>query len=508
MNIDERDEREEKKLHDSDASYEEPADEDYSDADYAESDDEVGEDTDDVSIYYPDGDAEHMAEDDEEDTPVVTEREKQRARVKKKNSRLTKSQITLIAVIFILYTVVIVTAAWIIFYKPAQPKENEMPFDITPIENTDPAQSGTVTDPVPVEGDPADPASEDPLFIETSSIEDQPKGNEQSGAKQPAGKSEWQVIEGKYNVLIVGMDKQANLADVTMIVSVSTYDNSITVMQIPRDTMITTGVATNKINAQYSSFVSNAYHSGDRNSYRTALDNYARLLEKSLCIKIHNAVMVSVDGLVDIVDACGGVDVYVPGRMYYEDPFQDLVIDIPAGWQHLDGYAAMGFVRFRSDYVQADLGRLNAQKIFISALYKKVVELVKSFDVATLAAVAGRIHDDVWTDMSVSDIQFYVRCFLNIGMDRVKMFNIPGGMEAGNWYYVINRAGTLAMINQYFNIYTKQIDNSIFDRNLTFCFSQYQQYCDVYYAPATYYYNDVFDAESVDEYSIAIPFIN
>ena len=103
----------------------------------------------------------------------------------------------LIAVIFILYTVVIVTAAWIIFYKPAQPKENEMPFDITPIENTDPAQSGTVTDPVPVEGDPAEPVNDDPLFVETSSIEDQPKGNEQSGAKQPAGKSEWQVIEEK-----------------------------------------------------------------------------------------------------------------------------------------------------------------------------------------------------------------------------------------------------------------------------------------------------------------------
>ncbi|MCR5683062.1 MAG: LCP family protein [Clostridiales bacterium] len=491
------DEREEKKVPVEPESYEEPSEEDI---------DELEEDSDDVSIYYPDGDAEHMAEDDEDDTPIVTERERQKARVRKKNSRLTKSQITLIAVIFILYTIVIVTAAWILFYKPAQPKENEIPFDITPVENTDPSQAGTNADPVDVT--PGADQSEDPVFLETSPIEDQPKGNETNPQKSQTETkaSEWQVIDGKYNILIVGMDKQANLADVTMIVNVSTYDNSITVMQIPRDTMITTGVATNKINAQYSNFVSNAYHSGDRNSYRTALDNYARLLEKSLCIKIHNAVMVTVEGLVDIVDACGGVDVYVPGRMYYEDPYQDLVIDIPAGWQHLDGYSAMGFVRFRSDYVQADLGRLNAQKIFISALYKKVVELVKSFDVATLAAVAGRIHDDVYTDMSISDIQFYARCFLNIGMDRVRMFNIPGGMEAGNWYYVINRAGTRAAINDYFNIYSKQIDDSIFDRNLTFCFNQYQIYCDVYYAPSTYYYNNIYDAASVDENSIYIPF--
>ncbi|MBR4184805.1 MAG: LCP family protein [Clostridia bacterium] len=493
------DEREEKKV---------PTEPEYDESPAKDSLDE--EENDDVSIYYPDGDAEHMAEDDEEDTPVVTERDRQRARVKKKNSRLTKSQIILIAVIFILYTAVIVTAAWIIFYKPAQPKDNEIPFDITPVENADPAQAGTNADPASVSAEPGEEASGDPVFLETDSIEDQPTGNATTPPKSQSGAkaSEWQVIEGKYNILIVGMDKQANLADVTMIVSVSTYDNSITVMQIPRDTMITTGVATNKINAQYSSYVSNAYHSGDRNSYRTALDNYARLLEKSLCIKIHNAVMVTVEGLVDIVNACGGVDVYVPGRMLYEDPFQDLVIDIAPGWQHLDGYSAMGFVRFRSDYVQADLGRLNAQKIFITALYKKVVELVKSFDVPTLAAVAGRIHDDVYTDMSISDIQFYARCFLNIGMDRVTMMNIPGGMEAGNWYYVINRAGTLAMINQYFNIYSKEIDNSIFDRNLTFCFNQYQSYCDVYYAPAAYYYNNVFDAASVDENSIYIPFKN
>ena len=504
-----KDEREEKKVPVEPESHTEPSTEDIDDIHDINDIDDIEEDIDDVSIYYPDGDAEHMAEDDEEDTPIVTERERQRERIRKKNSRLTKSQIILIAVIFLLYTVVIVTAAWILFYKPAQPKENEIPFDITPVENTDPAQSGTSADPTVIPGDGSGGENEDPVFLETSNIEDQPKGNEQNSQKQTEKKaSEWQVIDGKYNILIVGMDKQANLADVTMIVNVSTYENSITVMHIPRDTMITIGVATNKINAQYSNFVSNAYHSGDRNSYRTALDNYARMLEKSLCIKIHNTVMVTVEGLVDIVDACGGVDVYVPGRMYYEDPYQDLVIDIPAGWQHLDGYSAMGFVRFREDYIQADLGRLNAQKIFISAFYKKVVELVKSFDVATLAAVAGRIHDDVYTDMSISDIQFYARCFLNIGMERLHMFNIPGGMEAGNWYYVINRAGTLAAINQYFNIYSKKIDDSIFDRNLTFCFNQYQIYCDVYYAPGTYYFNNVYDAASVDENSIYIPFKN
>ena len=238
------------------------------------------------------------------------------------------------------------------------------------------------------------------------------------------------------------------------------------------------------------------------------MSDYARFLEKSLCIKIHNTVMVSLEGFRDIVDAVDGIDVYVPGPMYYSDPEQGLYIAIDQGYTHMDGATAEGFVRFRSGYVQADLGRANAQKIFLTALYRRVQELIKYFGVSNLTNLATQIMKYVTTDMSVSDMMFFVKSFAEIGMENVTMLTMPG--EAENvtmyFYYVMNRAATLREINEHFNIYDKEIDNSIFDRAPTFCFTNLSYISNLYYASADSAYTAEYDAESINQNNIVIPF--
>lgn len=466
----------------------------------------------DLSMYYPDGDGEHMEEDDGTADPFHKKKEKKKDTARKKNTKLTGSQIALIAVVFILYTVVIVTASWILFYKPAQQKKNEdMPFDTTPL-------SGAEVNPAPPvrEGDAADPAGQNPEGASGST-----DGKPEDGAADPSGdksgtdasssktESAWKVRDGLYNILVVGMDKQANLADVTMLVNVNTADNSITVMQIPRDTLITTGVATDKINAQYATLVKSYYLAGDDDCYMSALSQYARLLEQSLCIKIHKTVLVDLEGFPAIVNTVGPIRVFVPGPMYYEDPYQDLYIAIGEGWQELDGEAAEGFVRFRSDYVQADLGRMNAQKIFLTALYQKVVSLLKKMDVGKITELAQVVSYNVTTDMSVSDLVFFAKSFLSIGTENVTMLTIPGDMadEYYGSHYVINRAATLNIINDHFNIYENKIEDNIFDRNWTFCYN-YDVYTSVYYAPAAYAYTSEYTADEIAEDGIDIPFVH
>ncbi len=76
--------------------------------------DEPEVDEDDVSMYYPDGGGEHMEEDDGAADPFRKKQEKKKEKIRKKNGRLTGGQIALIAVVFILYTAVIVTASWIL----------------------------------------------------------------------------------------------------------------------------------------------------------------------------------------------------------------------------------------------------------------------------------------------------------------------------------------------------------------------------------------------------------
>ena len=95
-----------------------------------------------------------------------------------------------------------------------------------------------------------------------------------------------------------------------------------------------------------------------------------------------------------MLDILGGVELYVPQRMYYSDPEQGLYIDLQEGWQTLDGKNAENFVRFRSGYVQQDLGRINAQKIFLTALFEKVKASISISNTAKLTQVAGEISED------------------------------------------------------------------------------------------------------------------
>ena len=243
---------------------------------------------DDVSMYYPDGDAKNIYRDDHDES-FLLENKRKKDRVKKKNAKLTKSQNTLIVVTAIICIVFLISVAWLLLDKPAGPGEVEVPFDTSPVEDNKP--------PLDNNGDGE---------VETT----------------PPVNTDYTVKEGVYNFLLVGHDAAANLADVTMIINFNTADNTITVMQIPRDTLVTIGVETNKVNAAYSSFYYKSY--GEKDRYAATMEKYTQLFEKSLCINIHHTVVMNLDGFKNIVDAIGGVDIYVPKDMIYNDPEQDL----------------------------------------------------------------------------------------------------------------------------------------------------------------------------------------
>lgn len=431
-------------------------------------------DEEDVSAYYPDGDAENIEKDDLQDE-FYSKNQKKKKKVKKRNSRLTKSQVALIAVIFVVYTAIIFTAAWLIFYKPAQSAYGDIPFETGDGETYD-------------ENNP-------PLD----------RKDETDEKNNAVIKDDYTVKEGVYNILIVGHDDEASLADVTMLVNVNSNDNSISVMQIPRDTLVTTGVLTNKINAAFNTFYHDARLNGDSDPYMSAIKSYEEMLEKSLCINIQYSVLMGLAGFRNIVDAMEGVDVYVPEGMYYSDPEQDLYINIPAGYQHLDGYNAECFVRYRSGYVQADLGRVNAQKIFLTAMFNKVKATVKSANVSAISNIAGEIFNCVTTDMSVSDIIYFSKLLLNVDLSSINMTTIPGNMDMSGVYYVINRKSTLEFINEHYNIYNKEISDSIFDKNYVFCFTDLQYICDVYFDESNSIFDEVHNAEDINGESIYIP---
>ncbi len=81
-------------------------------------------------------------------------------------------------------------------------------------------------------------------------------------------------------------------------------------------------------------------------------------------------VIVDLNGFAQAIDAIGGINIYVPEPVYdtaYVNEFNNReLIDIHAGWQHMDGHVALMYVRSR--HQDGDIERLARQQNFLRAL--------------------------------------------------------------------------------------------------------------------------------------------
>ena len=170
---------------------------------------------------------------------------------------------------------------------------------------------------------------------------------------------------------------------------------------------------------------------------------------------------VNLDGFVDIVDAIGGVDVYVQNDMNYDDPYQDLHIHIKAGNQHLNGKDAEGFIRFRYGYAGADIARIDAQKIFMTAFIKKLMSIE---GVSKLNDLVKEINANLNTNVSLSDALYFATNALDLDLSKVVMLTMPGTPAYINnvSYYLVNKTALMENINTYLNKYSEPLDESRF----------------------------------------------
>ena len=345
---------------------------------------------------------------------------------RKKKGKLSTAAKVIIAIVLVIYAIVMFAIGFIVFYKPSVAQD--VPFN------------PTVTDAEGV----------------THTVDFEPKGE-------------------SYNFLILGRDKMAFLTDVMMVINADPVNHSLSVMQLPRDTYISGGYPTNKLNAVFSTFYSKGLNSLGLTRDKAeeyALGEFKSLLAQSLCIRIDYAAIMNLEGFRNIVDILGGVDIYVQSGMFYSDPDQGLYIDIPAGWQHLSGAQAEGFVRFRSGYATADLGREDAQKQFMFALLDKL----KGSSVSTLAQLADQVLDNLVKDFKGVDTLYFAKFLVELDTSKISMFTIPGNMSGG-WCVISKKPAVERIFNHFYSdIHSSTSDQfngvdglyEVFDRNRIF----------------------------------------
>jgi len=185
-----------------------------------------------------------------------------------------------------------------------------------------------------------------------------------------------------YYVLLIGSDSRdpgtdAGRSDTIILARIDPVANTVSLLSIPRDTKITLeGYGAQKINA--------------------ALEYYgpagAVKAVSELCnVDIAHFVEIDFQGLINLVDKLGGVEVNVPVDIRLKEDF------IPKGKQHLDGYQALVMSRCRN-FPDGDFTRMKNQRVLLQAIMKKLLSSSKT----ELPGLITELADYVKTDVSAT----------------------------------------------------------------------------------------------------------
>lgn len=215
------------------------------------------------------------------------------------------------------------------------------------------------------------------------------------------------------NILLLGMDigdaentsnTAARRTDTMMLLNYNPRTDNIKVVSIPRDTLIEVDDAHDG-NGNYIPYwkINAAYVLGGE-------QEVIEHVEKLLDVTVNYLVEIDYAAFRNLIDAIGGVEMYIDRDMYYDDDAQDLHIHFNKGETVLlDGKKAEEFFRWRKNndgtgLVDGDLGRIKNQQKFISALIEKCTN---PMIVTQTPDILKAIKENVVTNMSGSDMLKY-----------------------------------------------------------------------------------------------------
>ncbi|MDP9250276.1 MAG: LCP family protein [Chloroflexota bacterium] len=121
-------------------------------------------------------------------------------------------------------------------------------------------------------------------------------------------------------------------------------------------------------------------------------------------LHIDGQLVVTLNGFVRLVDAIGGLDIYVPSSVYdtaYPAPegTGDITIWIPAGQHHFDGHMALAYARSR--HQDNDYNRMQRQQLVLLALGREINPCSMIVRIPELLDIA---RDSLWTDVPIDQV--------------------------------------------------------------------------------------------------------
>lgn len=260
--------------------------------------------------------------------------------------------------------------------------------------------------------------------------------------RQEANRGEIDVrFDGYTNVLVLGLDDAVNMdndeekrADAILLISMENSTGKVRILNIPRDTWVE--MPQNKGETR----LSNVYAVG-------GAPLMVRTINQMFDISIHQYVVIDLATFGRIVDAVGGIDLYVEQNMDYDDPEAELSIHMRQGYRHLDGKGAEYYLRYRSDDL-GDLGRTQRQQKFVKAFYAK---LLRVDTLPKIPAIADIIKQNVTTSAELFDSVHIGNVIRKLSIEPPRTIMLPGDFSRNDdTVWIMDRAATDEIIHELF----------------------------------------------------------
>ncbi|MEQ1873192.1 MAG: LCP family protein [Ilumatobacteraceae bacterium] len=257
----------------------------------------------------------------------------------------------------------------------------------------------------------------------------------------------------RVNVLLLGGDagpgRYGLRTDTMIVVSISPVTGDTVMMSIPRNLRnlpFPPGTRLNELhpdgfndlaNAVYPIVAANPGRYGEGEAHDVATQAIKQGIAQFLGIPIHYYVLVDMFGFIDVVDALGGVDIYLPERIHTARSPSKNMEQVPkyfeAGQHHFNGIETLAYARTR--YSDSDYGRMGRQRCVMGAIAAAATPRALATGLTDLVSAFG---EAVSTDIPRSRLgemaQLVDRYVGAGGFDEVRTLHLaPPTIDSAGW---------------------------------------------------------------------------
>lgn len=245
----------------------------------------------------------------------------------------------------------------------------------------------------------------------------------------------------RQNVLLLGVDSNGSKtdpwtgtrSDTIVLLNIDPKTHSVNAISVPRDSKV-------YLAGDYGIQKINAAHA------LGGVQLTKRTVEEVLGVKVDRYIVVSDDAVQKLVEALGGVPIYVEKNMSYDDYSGHLHVHLRKGINVLDGKNAVGYLRFRHDFL-GDIGRTQRQQWFLRGLLEKIQSPQAIPKIPEMINIANTY---VKTDLSLYEMSQYAAMAKSFDIGRIEVATLPGApnKRGSTSYWILDPEKTQEVVNR------------------------------------------------------------